>query len=479
MARPRGTLVVGGLLTAAALFGLTRIEFEYDMRALEPEGMPSIEAMKRIEAAFDMSIDYGLLLADDAEEEARLVAELAEKATVGSVDASLTYLPADQAAKLPIAERLSARLPLPAPVPGPDDPAFTQESAGMRQLARAAQAVLQAAVLAGEFDVEDRARMLSEAATSLADRLEGDDVPGGFAVVSGDLHRERAAMVSGLAEVVAKGGLGVADLPESIRGTYLGQDGRRLVYAYPTENLWHEHFMGAHVGELREVGGGDALGIGVIFYELITSVMEDFRAASLYSLLAVVLILLVDFRSPVRVLLALTPLLCGAVWLLGLLPAIGQKVNYVNVAMVPIVLGIGIDDGVHMVHRYVDDARRGLLRQEAIRRMASLTGRAVLLTSLTTMIGFGAIGLAHHVGLATLGIAVALGIFTCYLASVTLLPAMLMVAGRDADRAQAPPSEPPEAPAEPLPEDQSSAGSARDRIASISAEAGRVPKASP
>ncbi|RMG19974.1 MAG: hypothetical protein D6729_03910 [Deltaproteobacteria bacterium] len=441
MRHPRAVLFAAAVISALAAFSVTKVRFNYDMREIDPQDMPSIVAMKRLEQEFGMSVDYGMVLADDQEEERRRVQALEQKATVGKVDSSLVYLPRSQEETLDLARQLLDRLQATeqgrgeaeAPAQGAQPSEGAVEGEGLRRLARAARAVVQTAVLAGEFEVEDRARALAEKAEALAARFEASGPTQRAREIARHIVAERERMRRATRAAIEAGGLDVDDLPESIRQSYVGRDGRRLIYAYPRENLWDERFMGRHVAELKEVGGDDVLGIALLFHALITGVMEDFGKASLLSLLAVIAFLLLDFRHLGRVLLALIPLAAGALWMLGLLPPLGIRLDYVNIAMVPIILGIGIDDGVHMLHRYLDDRASGASRQAAIRDMAHHTGHAVLLTTLTTAVGFGSIGLAEHNGLKGLGITVGLGILACYLASVTLLPALLALRSAASD----------------------------------------------
>jgi len=88
-----------------------------------------------------------------------------------------------------------------------------------------------------------------------------------------------------------------------------------------------------------------------------------------------------------------------------------------NLIALPLVMGIGIDDGVHVVHDFKRTTQKYL--------MSANTWRALVLTSFTSMIGFGSLSLASHRGLAGLGTVVMIGIASCLLVSVILLPAIL------------------------------------------------------
>jgi len=80
------------------------------------------------------------------------------------------------------------------------------------------------------------------------------------------------------------------------------------------------------------------------------------------------------------------------------------------------VVGIGIDDGVHLTNSFRQRDQTHMLE-----RMCQ-TGRAVVLTSLTTMVGFGSIALSHYPGLRSMGYVAIIGISACLFASIIVLP---------------------------------------------------------
>ena len=113
-----------------------------------------------------------------------------------------------------------------------------------------------------------------------------------------------------------------------------------------------------------------------------------------------------------------------AAWsrLFGLFGWIGIPLNPANLIVLPLILGIGIDDGVHIVHDF--------LHSQATYRMSPSTAAAVVLTSATTMVGFGSMMIASHQGLRSLGQVLTLGVFLCLLTSLVTLPAALAIISR-------------------------------------------------
>jgi hypothetical protein len=139
--------------------------------------------------------------------------------------------------------------------------------------------------------------------------------------------------------------------------------------------------------------------------------------------LVVTLILLVDYRHPRDALLALVPLILGVVWMMGAMRLFGIHFNYANLVAVPLIIGVGIDNGVHVIHRVRYEGRAGMSV------VLGHTGRAILIASMTTMIGFGSLALASHRGMASLGMVLLLGVGSCMITSTWVLPNLLVALG--------------------------------------------------
>ena len=135
--------------------------------------------------------------------------------------------------------------------------------------------------------------------------------------------------------------------------------------------------------------------------------------------LAMLLVLLVDFGKLRHTLLALLPLLAGLIVTLGVMALCGIALNPANMIAFPLILGVGADNGVHVMHDYRERPRGKRYR------LGRATGRGILVAALTTVLGFGTLSLASHRGLASLGMALTLGVTCCMLTALVLLPAFL------------------------------------------------------
>ena len=155
-------------------------------------------------------------------------------------------------------------------------------------------------------------------------------------------------------------------------------------------------------------------------------VMTRFFSVGMRFFAIIVFLLFIDFRSMAHVLLAMFPLMLGTMWMVGAMNLFGIGYNFSNVMAIPLILGIGIDSGVHMVHRHVQGTAPAAL--------ASTTGKAIVISSLTTMLGFGSMVFGAYGGMQSLGITLLLGVSACLVATVIVLPTTL--AARDLLRAR-------------------------------------------
>jgi hypothetical protein len=215
-------------------------------------------------------------------------------------------------------------------------------------------------------------------------------------------------------------------VPEDLRRRYMNAErGLYSVVAYPRRNIWREFFEDRFLSDVTGVLP-HATGTPVLMRVLVETGKRDGGIATLLALAVIVCILLVDFRSIVLTALAVVPLITAAVWTIGLMTILNWEFNFVNIMATPLILGIGIDDGVHIVHRYLREGKG------SVNRVLSSTGKAVLLTSLTTMLGFGSFVFARYQGYAHLGKLLFLGVGLCFVTSVTILPALISMIERTA-----------------------------------------------
>lgn len=231
-------------------------------------------------------------------------------------------------------------------------------------------------------------------------------------------HRQRI-------DVAAFRDLGFADLLRPL----LAHDASGavgLAILFPTRDLWAQADRAAISARLtqaldRRRVRGSLTGFYTISYAAAVHIGVEFGRITLIALLAVVVLVSLHFRRLQLVGLVLVPLACGVLWTAGTLALCGVKVNMMNLAILPMLLGIGIDYGIYIVHCLQShDAA-------TLRRALQVTGTAISLSALTTQVGFGTLALSRHQGIASVGLVAFVGITACVLASLCTLPAVLQL----------------------------------------------------
>ncbi len=275
------------------------------------------------------------------------------------------------------------------------------------------------------------------------------------------------------------------EIQQTLKSRFMNKQGDWLLQIYPKGEIWSEQPLEKFVHDLRSVDER-VTGTPLQNYEASRQLKQSYTDAAIYAALAIILVLLLDVTrlktsllswsipvpvlgmliflgnsqgviqweslSPLQLLgafvasvvlislliekrecliglLAIVPPSLGACMLLGTMATFDIPFTPANLIALPLVMGIGIDDGVHVVHDFRRSTGRYL--------MSANTWRALLLTSLTSMIGFGSLALASHKGLAGLGLVVMIGIASCLLVSVILLPAILAsIAGPESRKNQ-------------------------------------------
>jgi predicted RND superfamily exporter protein len=205
---------------------------------------------------------------------------------------------------------------------------------------------------------------------------------------------------------------------------------RAAVYLYPPANRWRREAPPEAVRMAERLGPHATLsGVNLVNETVRAMVLRDAWIAGILGVILVAIILWIDFRSLRNVVLALTPLLFGITLMMGGMVALDIQMNFINIFVTTMIIGIGVDYGIYILHRYaeVKDLERGEA-EEGLRE----TGKAVAAAAMSTIVGFGSIIFSHYPGLRSTGKVAILGAFFTSMVAVTLLPAFL--SWRDARR---------------------------------------------
>lgn len=201
---------------------------------------------------------------------------------------------------------------------------------------------------------------------------------------------------------------------ESLKRRFVSEAGRHAVYAYPRGNVWDPEVRDRFLSHMRALDR-DVTGMPFLGRFLIELSKKSLLIAGALSLLLLVICVSIDLRQPVLVLLALVPTVGGLLLLSLLMRLFGLAFNPLSVMALPIVIGLGEDNAVHLLHRLLEE------KGDLARTLAG-TGRALVLTSGTTIASFLALSFASHQGLATFAQTLALGVASTLLFSLFVVP---------------------------------------------------------
>lgn len=219
--------------------------------------------------------------------------------------------------------------------------------------------------------------------------------------------------------------LSANDLPSALKRVYTGLPGSGgyLVYIYNSVSMNNSEMAKAFAEDIREITvngktyhpATDAL----IFVDMRELMKHDALLAVGAVTVLIVLVLLFTFRSLKKTAIVILPILVGVAWMLGVMGLLGIRLSIFNMVVLPAVIGIGIDNAIHLFHRYDEEGPRSL------RHVIRTTGWAVAITTLTTLLGFAGMLSAANPGLRSLGLLACIGLTACLVSSLTVLPALL------------------------------------------------------
>ena len=222
--------------------------------------------------------------------------------------------------------------------------------------------------------------------------------------------------VEALRRAAAAGPPDIDSLPAGLREKLIAPTGEFLVYAYPVDSKADGDLARRQRLAVQAIDPG-ATGLLAVVEGMMIGNRPWIPWIAVSILGFVLLVLCLDFRRRASVLLALLPVLAAVPFTLGVLCWVGIPFNVMSWLVLPLIFGLGIDDGIHVVHRILDD------KAQSIRFAALSVGRAIAMTTLTTTASFLILLFTDHPGLETMAAVMLIGLPACLLASVTVLPA--------------------------------------------------------
>ncbi|WP_292994729.1 MMPL family transporter [Nitrosomonas sp.] len=207
-------------------------------------------------------------------------------------------------------------------------------------------------------------------------------------------------------------------LPESVSAHWHTSDDVYRIAVYPSENINDNDALRRFVHAVQKIAP-TATGVPVISLEAGEAVVDAFIHAFSLALLGVIITLWMMLRSVSATVLVLIPLLLAALFTGACTVLLGLPFNFANIIALPLLLGIGIDSSLHMVHR---SRSTGVVYENLLH---TSTARAIFYSALTTLVGFGSLVFSTHQGTASMGLLLTVGLFLTLVCVLIILPVLL------------------------------------------------------
>ena len=415
------TVAVAIALGVAAATQIPSLQFDINVVDMRDPGTESVQAFHDLLERSDTSpwhIDILSKGLEDANETARRIRSLEP------VEAAFTfadYIPAEQETKQEILETAAMLLEVPAGEP-PVAPSTDQQIEALRDLRNQ----LDAAWLQSDTPLARSAATLRDHLDDFLSKIRA----GGQAdkaldnlqsILLGNFRRQ----FDRLRDAVSPPAVTRDNLPDQLRRRMISEDGHARIQIFPRQKLDTSEEVARFVDAVRDIDPS-ATGVPVNLLELGRATSEALRQAITLAFISISILLLALWRRIADTMLVLAPLVLGAVLTCGLMACLGVDLNFTNVVVLPLLIGIGVDSGIHIVHT----ARSGMTNAQL---RGSVAMRAVFFSALTTMVSFGSLSLSAHRGISTLGIILVCGVTIILASNLIVLPALLALHARWTD----------------------------------------------
>lgn len=409
--RPRWVAGVFAILLLAGGWSLRHLAYEYNYSRLQIGGLPSYRLKEEIIHRFGFSSDVLIQRVEGLEAAGESKQQLLAYPEVAHVESISDYLPSpdERAARAGLIAALQDSLAHSVARRYEMDDLVRIHDEFKRRDKQGASTIPGAGVRRREFDQYNAAMRRIAAAMN----------PGSLDILN-DFNREiREAFEQQVALRAHVRDITFEDLPAQVKAAFrTAEPGVYLQFVFPSANLWEKEPALAMERVLSHVAP-PPVGLSRIATHLKPVLLGQGVQMILAALVVVLVTLRVALKGWLLSFLAAIPLICGAVLTVATLSLLGIRINFYNLVGIPIMLGIGIDDGVHLANAYRTQERHDPVA--AVRE----TGAAIVLTSLTSMVGFGCLAFYRHPGMSTLGVVLFIGVGWCLVTTLVQLPILL------------------------------------------------------
>ncbi|HTS19800.1 MAG TPA: MMPL family transporter [Verrucomicrobiae bacterium] len=418
-------LGVFGVITLAALVAARNVRFDYNVLDLQSKGLASVETELRLLHADVESTLFAAVVCDNLQQTRDLQERLSKLPSVASVHSIAELIPEQQEQKAAIIRNIQRELgAIQFDIPPTDSSDAELDVRSLRSLGLRASQLLRRATEQGDTAAAAVLKPLVDATLQTRATLEGlapDDLEQRLAKYEQRFYADLQAQLRIMSDQIVDRPMRVADVPPELRQIMVGRTGKFLIRVFPKENIWERAPLVRFVHEVESVAP-NATGTPMGLYEFVEILKTGYCKAALWALLVIAILIFIDFRGGYATVLTILPLLVGTAWMLGAMVLFRIDFNPANIMVLPLIVGIGVAYGIYVVQRYRESHEATFYSKS--------TGRAVILSAFTTTFAFASLLIGAHRGIRSLGLVTTLGVISCLLAALVLLPSLLEIARR-------------------------------------------------
>lgn len=424
-AHPRTVIAVTLFLSAGCLYPALTMRFDYNLMNLQAKGLQSVEYAYKLMRSKENSGYFAVVSAKDEAEARSLTERLERLPAVDHVVSTLTFAPDQQKEKLAELSALKEVMADVKPVPYEENLQVMALPAIFERFRDRVERLTR--VLETREAVQAKpVRAFLTTLDSFFSALEKEKDKNAL----GMLREFQGGMFAGLPdklkmmkESLEAAPVSEADVPPELKQRFVGKNGKLLLQVAAKKEIFEREPLQEFVTQVKGVAP-NATGEPVMVLESLTVLRDSYLKAFIYAFIGIAAILLINFRSIRYALLGTLPLAAGLLLMVGGMRLIGISFNSANIIVLPLILGVGIDSAIYILNRYRQE-------NESPGRVAtSSAGVGVFLNALTILFSFGALMVAHHQGVFSIGAVMSLGMIASVAAFLIFLPALLTLWGK-------------------------------------------------
>lgn len=422
---PKVVVAVTAILCAASLYPLYHVIFDYNLMNLQAKGLESVTYAYKLMRSSENSGYFAVVTASTAAEAAAKSKALEALPTVDHVVSLNSFVPDDQQRK--IAELAVLRKELADVRPGQyeENLSLMELPTVFENFRNATERLKNKLVQEGKPEAKPVGAFLAtlDAFFAKLEKEKDRNAVGMLKDFQGGMFAELPEKIGFLKATLNPEPTTAAQIPPELKSRFVGKTGLYMLQVAPKHEIFDLKPLKAFIDDVRRVDA-HATGEPVMVYESMTIMRNAYVKAFIYAFIAIIVILLITFRSIKYAVIGLVPLIVGVLFMVSGMWLFGINFNSANIIVMPLVLGIAVDSGIYIINRF----RREDGTAAAV--VMSSTGAGVVLNTLTIMASFGALMVAHHQGVFSIGAVMSLGMVACQIAFIVTLPAVLALVGK-------------------------------------------------